>query len=150
MIEKAIDAIKNSSRSTRIIVGCDSIRFKKKMNGKKVWYAKYCTAIAVHKDGNKGGRMFWETETVPDYGSIRQRMMNEVMYTVNLALQIHEYASDRLDIHLDINPDPKHKSNVAYKEAIGYVKGTLGITPVCKPDSWCATHCADYLVKKGR
>jgi predicted RNase H-related nuclease YkuK (DUF458 family) len=40
-----------------------------------------------------------------------------------------------------------YKSNVAVKEALGYVKGTLGIDAKIKPDSFAATHAADHVVR---
>jgi uncharacterized protein len=138
-------AIIDSSESSKIYCGCDSIRYKKR----GIWHAKYATVIIVHKDGRHGGRMFYNVVEMADYGSIRQRMMNEVMLAAQHALEIIDVVGDRhFELHVDINQSPTHKSNVALKEAAGYVRGTLGIEATFKPSGFASTHCADHLVKK--
>ena len=143
-IADARQAITDSSEASRIYVGCDSIRYKRK----GIWHAKYATVIIVHKDGRHGGRMFHDVVEMPDYGSVKQRMLNEVAFGVTHALEIQDVLGKRhFEFHIDINTDPRHKSNVALKEAMGYVRGTLGIDAKPKPYGWAATHCADYLVR---
>jgi predicted RNase H-related nuclease YkuK (DUF458 family) len=59
-----------------------------------------------------------------------------------------EDVGDRhFEVHIDINPNPRYKSNVAVKEALGYVKGNLGIDAKIKPDAFAAMHAADHLVR---
>lgn len=143
-ISEARQAIIDSSPDDAVYIGCDSIRFKK--HG--VWYARYATVIILHKQGSKGGRMFYDIQTMPDYGSIKQRMLNEVAFAVQHASDIVDVVGDRpFAIHLDINPDPRHKSSVALKEAQGYVLGTFGFPPKFKPEAFAATHCSDHLVR---
>lgn len=144
MLEIAKKAIIQSSDSSSVYIGCDSIRFKK--NGR--WFAKYSTVVVLHRDSRHGCQIYHTSEDMEDYGNIKQRMLNEVSYAVTAATEIIEILGNRhLEIHLDINPDPKHKSNVAVKEAIGWVRGTTGIDPKIKPHSWCATHAADHVVR---
>lgn len=144
MIEDAQAAIAMSSPTSRVYVGCDSVRYRR--NG--VWHAKYSTVIVLHVDGSKGCRLFHNTADLLDYGSIKQRMLSEVGFAVEAALAIVDVVGDRpFEVHIDINKDPRHKSNVALKEAIGYVQGTLGFAPISKPDSWCATHTSDHVVR---
>jgi hypothetical protein len=50
-----------------------------------------------------------------------------------------------LEIHADINPDPKHESNKALQQAVGYILG-MGYEFKVKPESYCASHCADNLL----
>lgn len=143
-ISEARQAIIDSSPDDAVYIGCDSIRFKK--HG--VWYARYATVIILHKQGSKGGRMFYDIQTMPDYGSIKQRMLNEVAFAVQHASDIVDVVGDRqFAIHLDINPNPRHKSSVALKEAQGYVMGTFGFPPKFKPEAFAATHCSDHLVR---
>jgi len=74
--------------------------------------------------------------------------MTEVSYVTELASELIEVMGDRpLSIHLDINPNPKHKSSIAVKEALGYVRGMFGFDPVLKPDAWCASKAADHAVR---
>lgn len=147
MWEEAKKAIANSSADSSVYIGCDSIRFRQ--NG--VWMAKYATVVIVHKDSCHGCRVFYDSETIRDYGNgvegLRSRLMTEVGYAVGAAHDILEVLGGRpLEVHLDLNPDPKHKSNVAVKEAVGWVLG-MGMKPVIKPDSWAATHAADHCVR---
>jgi len=99
-------------------------------------------------DSKRGCKLFHNSVDMPDYGNLRQRLLNEVMYAIEAATEIIDHLGDRhLEIHLDVNPDPKHKSSVAVKEALGYVKGTLGLDAKIKPASFAATHAADHAVR---
>lgn len=142
--EKAKEAIRNSSSTSAVYVGCDSIRFKK--SGR--WFARYSVVVVLHVDGRHGCQLFHKTEVHPDYGNLHQRLMTEVGYAVEVASDLAEVIGERpFQIHLDINPNPKHKSSIAVKEAIGYVRGTMGFDPVLKPDAFTATHAADHVVR---
>jgi len=137
-IDDAKAAILESSQNSSVYIGADSIRHKK--NGQ--WYAKYSTVIVVHMDSKRGCKLFHNSVDMPDYGNLRQRLLNEVMYAIEAATEIIDHLGDRhLEIHLDVNPDPKHKSSV------GYVKGTLGLDAKIKPASFAATHAADHAVR---
>lgn len=106
--------------------------------------------IVLHQDSKRGCKLFHSSVDLQDFGSIKQRLLNEVMYAIEAASAVVEDVGSRhLELHIDINPSPKHKSNVAVKEALGWVKGSLGIDAVIKPDSWAATHAADHLVRRG-
>ncbi|NBX50520.1 hypothetical protein EBT25_11435 [bacterium] len=144
MIEQAKQAILESSPQSSVYIGCDSIRFRKN----KMWYAKYSTVIIVHMDSKRGCKLFHDSIDMPDYGNLKQRLLTEVQYAVSAATEIVEVLGDRhMEIHLDINPNPKHKSSVAVKEALGWVKGSLGLDAKIKPHSFAATHAADHVVR---
>lgn len=144
MIEEAKQAILESSPQSSVYIGCDSIRFRKN----KMWYAKYSTVIIVHMDSKRGCKLFHDSIDMPDYGNLKQRLLTEVQYAVSAATEIVEVLGDRhMEIHLDINPNPKHKSSVAVKEALGWVKGSLGLDAKIKPHSFAATHAADHVVR---
>ena len=133
MIEEAKQAILDSSQESSVYIGCDSIRFRKN----KQWYAKYSTVVIVHMDSKKGCRLFHESVDMPDYGNLKQRLLTEVQHAVTTATEIIEVLGDRhMEIHLDINPNPKHKSSIAVKEALGWVKGSLGIDAKIKPSAF--------------
>ena len=144
MIEEAKQAILDSSKESSVYIGCDSIRFRKN----KMWYAKYSTVIIVHMDSKRGCKLFHSSVDMPDYGNLKQRLLTEVQMAVMAATEIIEVLGDRhMEIHLDINPNPKHKSSVAIKEALGWVKGSLGLDAKVKPASFAATHAADHAVR---
>lgn len=144
MIEEAKQAILESSRESSVYIGCDSIRFRKNNQ----WYAKYSTVIIVHMDSKRGCKLFHSSVDMPDYGNLKQRLLTEVQMAVSTATEIIDVIGDRhMEIHLDINPNPKHKSSVAVKEALGWVKGSLGLDAKIKPSSFAATHAADHAVR---
>ena len=145
MFEKAIEAIIESSKDSSVYVGCDSVCFKK--NG--VWYARYATVVILHHATRHGASIYHDVQILPDFRNIKTRMMNEVMFATNAALEIVDFLEGRhMEIHLDINPNPKHKSNVAMKEAMGYVLGNTGIQPMLKPDAWAASHASDHCARQ--
>lgn len=144
MIEEAKQAILNSSKESSVYIGCDSIRFRKNNQ----WYAKYSTVIIVHIDSNHGCKLFHSSLDMPDYGNLKQRLLTEVQMAVSTATEIIDVIGDRhMEIHLDINPNPKHRSSIAVNEALGWVKGSLGLDAKIKPSSFAATHAADHAVR---
>ena len=144
MNEEAKEAIRTSSKESSIYVGCDSIRHKK--DG--VWWATYCVVIILHKDSKHGCKLFQEVVKYKDFGNMKQRLMYEAQMAIETTLQIIDVVEDRhIEIHMDINPDPKHKSSVAVKEALSWAM-SFGIEAKIKPDAFAATHAADHLIRK--
>lgn len=142
--DRAVHLIKNSSEQARVFVGCDSIRYK---IGPKRWEARYDTVIIVHHPRD-GCNIVPNSVKQPDYGNIKTRMLTEVGFVVEAATAIIDYIGPRhLEIHLDLNADPRYKSNVAVQEAIGWVRAQTGLTPKIKPDAWASTHVADHVVR---
>ena len=47
---------------------------------------------------------------------------------------------------MDLNPDPKYKSNEVFRQAVGMVEG-MGYNVRYKTLGPIATYCADHLVK---
>lgn len=150
MVRKELDIvavkafINSQTPETKVYLGGDSERFQ--LNG--VWYADYINVVVVHKDGNKGCRVFGGIVRERDYDQYkdkpRMRLMNEVMKTAQLYMDLYDVLEDReTEIHLDINPDLKHGSSCVINEAVGYIKGMCNIIPLVKPNAWAASYCAD-------
>lgn len=132
----------------KVYLGGDSQRFKK--DG--VWYARYTCVFIVHINDSNGGKIFYFTEVERDYdqqnNKPRMRLMNEVRKIVDMYLAFGELLEDReVEIHLDINSDVNHNSNLVMKEAMGYVKGVTNIDAKVKPQAWAAAHAADAGVR---
>lgn len=146
-IEKMKTIIEESSPETSIYIGCDSQRHwdskNKKMN------IMFVRVVVVHVDSCRGCQVYGDTKTEIDYtGSVRYRMMQEVFFATELANELVESIGERnFEMHLDINPNKEHKSNDAMKEAMGYVRGVLGIEPQIKPNSPAASFAADRWTK---
>lgn len=138
--------IRAQSMESVIYIGCDS--YKRKINGR--WHATYTTVVVVHKNGRNGCRVFGDITTEPDYDQKKNRpamrLMNEVYRTIMLYEELKDAIGNRpVELHLDINPNKMHGSSCVVEQAIGYVKGTTGLTPKVKPDGWAATHAADHF-----
>lgn len=140
---------------TSVFIGCDSQRNKDKQG---VWYASYTSVVVVHVRDEfgvgKGCRVFAETDRQVDYDQVKNRpkmrMMNEAFRAAELVQQLeYDLLAFAAEVHLDINKDPRHGSNVAYSEAVGYVTGVTGLPVITKPDAWAATHVADHGVRGG-
>lgn len=144
MFENARKAIMESSQESSIYVGSDSVRFKKKGR----WYAKYSTCIVLHIDSKKGCKIFTRSVDMEDYGNIKQRLLTEVQFVVEAATEILDVIGDRhLEIHIDVNPNPRHKSHVAVKEAISYARSVTDNVKI-KPHAFAASYAADHMVRK--
>ena len=146
-IEEVKRFIFNSTEATKIYIGSDSTRFRK--NGQ--WYAEYATVVIVHYDGKHGCKIFGKLESEIDYDQRkdkpRMRLMNEVMRTAQMYLDLADAIEDRhVEIHLDINPNEKFGSSCVISEAIGYIKGMCNITPKVKPNGFAASVAADHLL----
>ena len=145
-IEDLVDLLVTLDSNTKVYLGCDSVRYLKRGSN----YARYATVAIVHKNGNNGCRIFSHRSTEPDYdlkkNRPKMRMMNEVMKVCSLYNQIAPFIDEfDVEIHLDVNTDPKYGSNCAATEAAGYVLGMTGIHAKLKPDSFAASYGADAI-----
>ncbi len=107
----------------------------------------YATAVMVVREG-KGAFAFIQKEKVIQRIGIKERMINEVAKSVEIAYNIcHilEKYNVEMEVHADINTDPGFKSNVALKEAMGYILG-MGYAFVAKPNAFASSSCADIVV----
>ena len=142
-IEEVKQFIEKQTPETRIYIGVDSERIL--VND--VYYAVYTSAIVVHINGNNGGKLFGEVTRERDFDRIDKpntRLMTEVFKASELYLKLSDVLEDRqVEIHLDLNPDAKYKSNSVVQQAIGYIRGTCNVIPVIKPNAWAASNAAD-------
>ena len=144
MNDLARQIIRTSSQDSSVYIGCDSKVFK----ANDRWFARYTTVIVVHKDSKHGAQVFHYSETLPDFRNITARMTTEASHAIKVFDAIADIIGDRhVEIHLDINASPAHKSNAAASQAIGYVLGSTGIKPKIKPDAFAASYAADHCVR---
>lgn len=146
-IEQIVELLSTLSNTTKLYIGCDSIR-KKHTDGN--WYATYATVLVIHMDGRRGCRIFHVKDTVRDYDQKKnkpsQRLMGEVQRAVTLYHQLHPFIDEfDVEIHLDISSDSRYGSSCVAEQATGYVLGTTGIEPHLKPESWASSFGADGI-----
>lgn len=147
-VEEVKKVILSEGETSKFYIGCDSECFKKD----KKWFARYVTVLVIHKNGNRGCRIFGKVEVEPIYqvGKNKQnlRLMTEVYKASELYIELADSIGDRhCEIHLDINPDKKFDSAAVLTQAVGYVKGLCGLTPKVKPLAFAASYAADRLVR---
>ena len=138
-VEKTILNETQNGAKLKVCIGTDS-----QVRGKKIGFA---TVIVFIREG-KGGFMFINSEIVIQKMAIRERMIQEVSRSVTLAYELSDiwdkHSNVSLGIHADINTDASFKSNVALKEAMGYIKG-MGYEFKAKPDAFASSSCADKV-----
>ncbi len=124
----------------KVCIGTDS-----QMKGSIIEFA---TAIVFIRLG-KGGFIFHNTYQTERQMTIKERMIQEVSDSIQIAYTVCPVLDEfniELEVHADINTDPQFKSNVAFKEAMGYILG-MGYTFKAKPDAYASTYCANKVVK---
>lgn len=140
----------NKNPNNKVFIGCDSQRIKR-----KTFYAVVICFYNPSEGEGKGAHVIFKKEVYLNRLDFFSRLMGEINKLVEISfwiqkeLQWDEYLNPeqkRLEVHMDLNPDPKHKSNQLYHYGIGYVKG-LGFLPKAKPYSWAATYAANLIVR---
>lgn len=144
--EEIIDYLINNEGD--VYLGCDSIKFK---NKRGEWVARYAVVLVVHKNNSNGCKIFGYTREERDYDKFnkpRTRLMNEVYMVAECYLEFAPILEGRhVEVHLDLNPDEYHESNRVAKQAVGYILGVTGITPMIKPEAFAASYAADASVR---
>ena len=139
LVEKAIIREQKAGYRLKIYVGSDSQAYKT--------HVAYGTVIVILREG-KGGFMFIRNEKGTTKIGIKERMLREVTLSVETAYGICDLLEKYnipLEVHADINTDSKYKSNVALKEAMGYILG-MGFAFKAKPYAFASSSCADSIV----
>jgi predicted RNase H-related nuclease YkuK (DUF458 family) len=121
-----------------ILIGCDSQNFSDR--------TVYAIVIALYDKG-KGAHVLyrrWRTGVEPTRST---RLLNEVWYAVEAAEYLKAAGLPKVRwIDIDINPDPKYKSNEVFRQAVGLIEG-MGYEVRYKTLGPIATYAADHLVK---
>ncbi len=138
-VEKTLIRERNAGHKLKVCIGSDS-----QVRGGVVEYA----TVIVFLREKKGGFMFICNDKSHKRMTIKERMIREVAKSVEVAYSLCDLL-DRYDIalevHADINTDPNFQSNVALKEAMGYILG-MGFEFKAKPDAFASSYCADKVV----
>lgn len=139
LIENAVVREQKAGHRLKICVGSDSKVYKD--------HVAYATVIVVLREG-KGGFMFIKNQKGNTNIGTKERMLKEVAQSVETAYEICPVLDKyhlELEVHADINTDPKFESNVALREAMGYILG-MGFVFKPKPYAFASSSCADKVV----
>lgn len=127
-----------SKPNAEILIGCDSQNFSDK--------TIYAIVVALYDTG-KGAHVIyrrWKTERERVRAT---RLLNEVWYAIETAESIKNAGLPKPKwIDIDLNPDPRYKSNEVFRQAVGMVEG-MGYKVRYKTLGPIATYAADHIVK---
>lgn len=124
--------------NVEILVGCDSQNRKRE--------TIYAIVIGLYRPG-KGAHVLYSRFSTLRERENTVRLLNEVWFSVEVAEAIkNEIGIVANWIDIDLNPDPKYRSNQALASAVGVVTG-MGYRVRHKGNSPVMTYAADHLVK---
>ncbi len=135
-VRAAVERIRAEGHALRLCIGTDS-----QIVTGKVHFATAIVFVVVRN----GGFMFVHQRRNQPLMSLKERMMTEIAYSIETAYALDALAKElklEMEIHADINRDPKFPSHASYQEAMGYIK-SMGYTFVSKPDAFASSVCAD-------
>ena len=125
--------------------------YKRKWDGSKVKEPIYAGRGAMII-----GTTFWEEMRAStnkkkhrEKEVLNQRMLKEVSASIEIGYEIWpllDLYGVTMEIHADINADPRYDSNAAMSEALGYIIG-MGWDAKVKPDAYAASKGADKMCK---
>ncbi len=96
--------------------------------GAEIWFKRYIEKTSP----DLFTRLWKEVELANDWSNIMWENLKEVLKT-----------KDKLNVHMDLNPNPKTRSYKVYKAGHPWI-ASLGYTVSVKPNSW-ACRAADHL-----
>jgi predicted RNase H-related nuclease YkuK (DUF458 family) len=138
-VEEVLIRETSQGNKLKVCIGTDS-----QVKGAETEFA---SVIVFLREG-KGGFMFIHNEKTSIKYSIKERMLMEVAKSIEIAYELcdlfTEYNID-MEVHADINTNPQFKSNVALREATGYILG-MGFAFKAKPEAFASSSCANKIV----
>ena len=139
-VENAIMRESKLGNKLKVCIGTDS-----QVKGDVIDFA----TVIVFLREQRGGFMFIHQERSSQKMSIKERMLNEVQKSIDIAYQLcgmlDAYHVD-LEVHADINTNPMFKSNQALHEAMGYIL-SMGFVFKAKPEAFASSYCANKMVQ---
>ena len=129
----------STRENVEILVGSDSQSYR---NTKTV----YGVVIALYTKG-KGAHVLCNKESVPIERNTPGRLLTEVWKSIEVAEYLKNNGLPKpLYIDIDLNPDPKYKSNQVLRQAVGLVEG-MGYKVRTKHLGAMVTYAANHLVR---
>lgn len=139
VLETSIEEELTKGNQVKLCIGTDS-----QVKNGTVYYATVVVVLRV----KKGGFMFVQKSTGRSNIALKHRMIEEVGKSVAVAYELSPILKKwkvPMEVHVDINSNPKFLSHTAMREAMGYIKG-MGFEFKAKPDAFASSSCADKFV----
>lgn len=108
----------------------------------------FATAICLHGAG-AGGKYFFKrfNSTRSPYDVLKVRIMKEVQYSIEIALDILERnPTADIEVHIDVGTSEKSKTREYVSFLKGWAKGA-GFMCKVKPNAWASAAVADKHTK---
>lgn len=108
---------------------------------------EFATVIVLLRKG-RGGFMFINNDKTKNKMTLKERLLIEVSRSIEIAYHLcalFDRYNTELEVHADINTNPRFGSNAALSEAMGYIL-SMGFTFKAKPDAHAASCCANKVV----
>jgi predicted RNase H-related nuclease YkuK (DUF458 family) len=131
----------NPNNRYKVMIGTDSLRYNETD-------ADFVTAIVVHRIGN-GGRYFWRREELGGFHTLRDRILREVMMSLDIAKSVVGNLKDRntpefdFEIHVDVGVNGETK--IMIQELVGMIRAN-NFEARTKPESYAASSVADRCI----
>lgn len=128
----------NPSRKYKITIGTDSQYLEDKT-------ADFVNAIVIHRIGN-GGRYFWKRARLGKFYTLRDRIIEEALSSINVATKVLEALKHfdtppfGFEIHVDVGENGETKTTI--NEVVGMVRAN-NFEVRTKPFSYAASNVAD-------
>lgn len=130
------------NKDYKVIIGTDS----QALEGRE---ADFVTAIVVHRQGS-GGRYFWRRIKDEVFHTMRDRIINEVVMSLDVAKIILKKLQEELnetdwdfEIHVDVGSNGPSRKLI--QEVVGMVRAN-NFEARTKPESYAASSVADRHV----
>ena len=131
----------DTKRRYKITIGTDSERIPGNQ-------ADFVSAVVVHRVGN-GGRYFWRRVELGKFNTLRDRIIKEVLLSLELAQEvlaelkkIKDISFD-FEVHADIGENGETKAMI--QEVVSMIRA-YNFEPKTKPESYAASNVADRHV----
>lgn len=143
-IEKIYDILNTviKSKDHKVIIGSDSVKLEDVF--------VFTKAICILNKEFYDRRYFYLKQKISDdrYSDLSKRLLKETSDSIGLALLLKErFNNINIEIHADVNNDPKHMSSRYRNMIAGYING-CGFDVKTKPDSFVASSIADLHTRK--
>jgi len=138
-VRRTIVRERSAGHNLKVCIGTDSQVYGH--------HTEFATVIVFLREG-RGGFMFISNERSLIRMSIKERLLNEVSRSIEVAYSICDLLDAHkvdLEVHADINTNPNFQSNPALSEAMGYIL-SMGFAFKAKPDAFASSSCADKMV----
>lgn len=138
-VENALIGEAEMGNKIKVCIGTDS-----QVYGAETEFA---TVIVILRKG-RGGYMYINTYRSAQRMTLKERMLHEVSRSIEIAYHLCELFDEyrtELEVHADINTNPRFGSNTALSEAMGYIL-SMGFSFRAKPDAVAASCCANKVV----